>query len=493
MVQFSSNMADFLRKHKVVISLFFLAFIVRLIFFFVAFSHHQGDLVATIKGDDGYYELSQSVLHGRGFTWDTEPPYRLNTLRPPLWPGLIALLAFIGNGSYVPVILVLLVMGSLIPMIGYKIVLSLGKLYGDPRSGRTIAWNRVALITAIALCLEPYSILLSTIMYTETSFTFLFTLGLLFLFTYFREGSWRSIVWSAVFMGLATMIKPTIQYIPILVPLFILVFKWFTKSSRVDLVKASKQGVIFAVVIVSIIAPWLYANKKVYGVARMGAQPAFNLYVYLAPTVLAINNGTSFRTEYENFVKKDPNFNELDINLANGSYYSSKAIEIIKGHKVALVKSVGMTVVTFFTHDGMVTFFQYAGKTIAHSGGQPSILSLLDDPADFAKTLWDYMHTAAAFAVIVRIIWYLVTLCIIVGTIRLFVLYPDRKSRLITTLVILIVAYFALTTAVNGFGVNARFRVPVLALMFALAAHGAIIGQFLLRLIRYGRSDSRKS
>ena len=86
----------------------------------------------------------------------------------------------------------------------------------------------------------------------------------------------------------------------------------------------------------------------------MTVQPVFNLYVYLVPTVLSIDNHTNFAIELNNFIDKR-GVSVLDINLANADRYKKEAVPIILDHKIALIKSVFITIITFFTHDGMLT------------------------------------------------------------------------------------------------------------------------------------------
>lgn len=62
------------------------ALAVRLVYFFLNYEAHGHDIVATMKGDDGYYEISQNIVLGRGFVSDVPPapPITPNPLRPPL-------------------------------------------------------------------------------------------------------------------------------------------------------------------------------------------------------------------------------------------------------------------------------------------------------------------------------------------------------------------------------------------------------------------------
>lgn len=446
-------MRSFFSRYKLEIIIFTVALIARVVFFSFGFSHNDGDLIKTIKGDDGYYELSENIIAGNGFSFDQEAPYRPNTLRPPVWPFAIAGIKSL-FGSYWAVFIFELLIGSLIPVIGMRIA---RKLFDK---------KTVWLGTGMLLSVEPYGVFLSTVFYTETAFTFLFFIFFLFLIRYFENKSARNLVWMSVFMALATLVKPTTQYVPIVLSLFILwdARKAFTKRA---LIHAGTSLLVF----LAVIAPWLYRNYSEFGVWGMSAQPAFNLYVYLVPTVLSIDNETNFRAEYEKFVKK-PGFDENEISLANSDFYKDQALEVIKEHKGALAKSIGTTLVTFFTHDGMFTFLQYAGKTIENRLERPALAILTESPSRLFEIIDAYARSGALSILVMRLLWIILTIFFFVGA--AFYLKKDKRTPAVLSALFL-VAYFALTTSINGLGVNARFRVPVNVFLFSFALYGFLI------------------
>jgi hypothetical protein len=140
--------------HKVEIFIFVLALFVRTVLFLVNFSHNENKLIPTIRGDDGYYELSQNIINGNGFTFDTEAPFRSNSLRPPVWPYMIAFLAKV-FGSYWFVFVFELLIASSIPVLGFYIA-------------QRFLSKQKSLGVGVALALEPYSVLLSFLLYTDT-------------------------------------------------------------------------------------------------------------------------------------------------------------------------------------------------------------------------------------------------------------------------------------------------------------------------------------
>lgn len=440
-------MNSFFKKYKIELLIFISALILRTLLFFINFSVNDHNLITTIKADDGYYELSQNIMNGHGFTFDDHSPYRPNSLRPPLWPYLIALFAYIGG--YYLVLIVELIMASLIPVFGYKIA-------------KLLFEEKVARAVSVLMIVEPYSVLLSFLLYSETSFTFFFIISLYFLIKYFYKENSLYMIWSGIFLGLALLIKPTVQYFPILIPLFFILAFW-----KKNLKRRLIQAVLYSLIAVAIISPWLIRNYRYFGKIEMTVQPAFNLYVYLVPTLLSIDNKTNFSTEIENFVFKK-GVNVFDITLANQAKYKSEALPIIFDHKLALIKSVLMTLVTFFTHDGMLTVLQYSGIRITNVVNVPFI-QLLFSPLILLKAIYHYLFSPAILIMVGRFLWFILTLSMLYG---IFDLYKKGRLNSKYILISLIILYFALTTSINGLGVNARFRVPVLVLIFSFAVYG---------------------
>ncbi len=450
-------MLNFLRKYKVEIVIFILALFARSILVSINLYANDYNIVNTIHGDDGYYEISQGILSGNGFTGFPNYPFSPNPLRPPLWPYMIAFIVWI-FGSYWAVAIVEILIGSLIPVLGFIIT---KKIFKN---------SKIALGTGILMALEPYSVLLSSLLYSETIFTFLFLIFVYFLIRYFENQTDRNLIWMVVFMSLATLAKVTIQYIPIVLA-SVIAFVSYKESKKIKW----KDIIIVLGIFLLFIWPWLYRNYIEFGKVGMSAQPAFNLYVYLVPTVLSIDNQTSFADEHKKFVKRG-NFDENNINLANGEYYTKIATAILLDHKFALIKSGMTTLVTFFTHDGLVTILQNAHITLLGSG-KPALSMLFADPINFIKYIISNLGGFGLLIIIMRLMWIAITGLFFFGIYRYL-----KWNRLNpgTFMVLFLVTYFALTTAINGLGVNARFKIPILVFIFSFALYGLFTKKWII-------------
>lgn len=441
-------MLPFSKKYKIEIAIFLLAVAVRLVFFFVSLSVNNGDVISTVRGQDWYFEISQNLFLGNGFSAEKVPPFTPYSYGVPGYPYFLYFLLLL-TGSYAAVAMIQLLLGATIPLLGMRLA---GII--TPTSAE---FKRVPLAVGVLLALAPYQILHSFIFFTETLFTVLLSIFLLLFFRFLKEPSTRFIALAGVFLGFSTIVKPTVQYVPILVIAFVL---WRFRGGLQK--KLFIQLGYFLLMFFLILSPWMYRNYRVFHVVNLSAQVSFNLYVTLLPSVLAIDHHSSFAEEQ---AKLPP--------LTQDTYFDAGKIaaQQILQHPVALVKLAMLSAFTFFTHDGMLTFLSYTGVAPNSYLGKPAILLALSDPISFAKIVWGYLHTSMAAVFVARLFWVAVTFCLGFG---LYQVFRRRPVPLPLIFCFVIVFYFMLTTMVNGLTVNARFRMPVEPIIFTVACIGFI-------------------
>lgn len=420
---------------KAALAVFVLALVARTLFFTASYQAHNYNLVETIHGGDAYFEISANILAGHGFSADSEPPYNPHPLRTPGYPYVLATLLWLFN-SYWLILILQLCVGSLSCVLGLLVAHKL-----------TQSLNIGTFVGAF-LVFEPYHILFSGLFFTETIFIFLFLSFILLFLHYLERPTLRLLSLSAFVLGVATLTKTTPQFIPFL--LIPLIFWRMRDNLKQALLHASVFGVIF----LALLAPWMYRNYQKFGVVGMSAQPAFNLIVYLAPSVIALQDGTpldqaSYLAERHLYAP--------DITLANASLYTPEAIHIIRTHIRGLVLVVLISGVTFFTHDGILTVLQHVGVTMP-SLPQPALVLLTHDPLSFMRLVGERILGPEGFILLFRLINTVVTALFVWGVL---VLHKKKMLSVSWVFVLLLIAYFLITTPVNGLGVNARFRMPV--------------------------------
>ncbi|MBI2120779.1 MAG: glycosyltransferase family 39 protein [Parcubacteria group bacterium] len=437
------------RKYKKEIALFLLAIVARLIFFFVCLSANGGDVITTVRGQDWYFEISRNLILGNGFSAETTPPFTPYSYGVPGYPYFLYFLLLLTGGSYALAAMIQLVLSAFIPLLGMYLARLVTPAF--------YKYRHVPFAVGMLLALAPYQILHSFIFFTETLFTALFV-GFLILFVkYLQKPSARLALASGFVLGLSTLVKPTVQYVPILVGAFIL-WRFLGERKKSFFVQLGCFLAIFFLVL----SPWLYRNYRTFHVFNLSAQVSFNLYTTLLPSVLAIEHHSTFQSEQ----------GKLPPIMQDSLFGAGESVPAqILSHPIALVKLAALSAFTFFTHDGMLTFLQSAGVTPSAYLSKPAIFLILSDPIAFTKTIFGYLHTGMAPVLVMRLFWIALTSCFILGLFHLF--YRHLATPGLFFLIIL-VFYFMLTTMINGLTVNARFRVPVEPIIFMVAMIGLV-------------------
>jgi 4-amino-4-deoxy-L-arabinose transferase-like glycosyltransferase len=448
-----------LKRYKFEIAIVALALLVRAILFWFSFADSGYSLNDTISGADGYFVIAQNLVAGNGYSNAVEPPYALNSIRPPIQPYFIAGM-YLLFGSYWGPLIIQMIMGSLIPLLGAYI------------ARHITGSNRISIVAGVLLALEPLAALFSYIFYAETICTFFFLLSILTLFTYITERRPRMLYASAVLIGVATLAKPTVEFVPVLV---VAALAWHFRSA---LRSEWRRIALYVVIFVLTLSPWIMRNYVEFGVPGVSPQLGEQLYAILVPSVLSMHNGTTFAEEFKKILSEgavDPN--QADIRSA--SVYLKKAVPILLSHPQELIIVSLNTSLNFFIHDGVFEVLKNLGLKPNTLLGKPALFLLLSDPGKLFSYIASVAFQPAIFILFARVFWIITTVFFFAGTVR----YVLRSKDVRGLLCIGIVFYFMLTTLVIGLAVTGRYHIPVEAFIFAIALYGAI--PLVRRLSRY--------
>lgn len=422
--------------------IFLLAVAVRGLFAFIIYAQSDGSFLTPFHGFDGYYEISQNLLAGNGFSPLTTPPFLPDAERTPLYPLFMATLVSVFR-SYYAVLIAQILLGGLIPLLAYRIALQM------------FTNERIATIVALILALEPLTIYLSTILVSETLFTVLFLASVTLFFDYLKEPRGRLLAYATGLLALATLARPTTEYLPLL---FLLAICW---TLRREWRRAVRHSLVVSVVFLLLLSPWLVHNLLFLHRAVLTTQQETIFSAYFIPSVIALEEHRSF----------DDTRQHPDTENENGT------IAFFAAHPVGVLQSIGMTAFSFFTHDGYADILGRLGYASTPRLERPLFLQFVDSPRKTVAAVSPLLASPAFFVIVGRIFWVLISLCFFYGTVHYLRTQKDRARGIIALLVIF---YFVLTTAIVGFGVNARYRVPVNAFILTFAVYG--LYDFLYRL-----------
>ncbi|MDO8518316.1 MAG: glycosyltransferase family 39 protein [bacterium] len=440
----------FFRNHKIEIGIFIFALLMRCLYLGLSVQAYQGDIIEAVQGADGYYVISQNIIHGNGFSGGDVSSHTLNSFRPPIQPYFLALTYSI-FGNYWLTIWLLLIMGSIIPIIAMRIA-------------RFMFEERAVIVgTGVLLAVEPVSILYSTLFYSETVFIFLFSLSIYYIFKYIQLEGWRHGILAAVLLGVATLTKVVSMYLPLLlVSLFLLHFRKELTKKRIT------AAITFVVVFLLVLSPWLYRNYHEFRSIGITSEEGVTLYTVLIPSMLAIEHGTSFQQEFASWTAngvKGPNEATIDLN----AQYVREAIPILLAHPVSLLLLCANTAVSFFTHDGMFDVLRHIHISPDQLLGKPALFLLLSDPMKLLGFIGYYAATPAILILVMRVAWLIATVLFFVGAVHAM---RRQHYTFFTTAAFFTVLYFALMTLTIGLTVNARYRLPVEFFIIPFALYG---------------------
>lgn len=267
-------------------------------------------------------------------------------------------------------------------------------------------------------------------------------------------------------MGFATLTRPTSEYVPILIAGILL---WEGRKIIFTRVVAGHVA-LYLTASFLVLAPWFWRNKILFGEMALSPQIGVNLYANVVPSVLSIENGTSYAIEQQKLLQtgvKGPNGTAI----GEDKGYTQIALGILLQHPKVFFWSSMNTLLAFFTHDGMFDVLKHIGLRPDVLLGQPALFLLLSNPAKLFGIIGYYLTKPAILILFARIIWSLVTVLFFIGAWR----YLKREGVTPYALIAIVnVLYFAVITLSLGLTINSRYRLPVEFLIIPFALYGLL-------------------
>ena len=266
------------------ISLFLLAFIIRLAYFLLI-APWQPQVVQDViikKDAVGYQQLALNLKENAVFSTSKSSPYKPNLLRTPLYPALLAgIYGIFGENIWV-VLYIQIFLGICTVLLAYAI----GIQYFN---------HKTAFLSALLFSFDYTTVFYTLNLLTETLFTFLFMLTIYFLTRYFNHqplaiydprssnsgqfdpglnsrmnalfsGLHFPLLLSGFFLALATLTRPvSVYFFLFLLPVFFMKFK----KQRL---KAALTFSLFTLTFLLALSPWLIRNYRVSGKITVSSQ-----------------------------------------------------------------------------------------------------------------------------------------------------------------------------------------------------------------------------
>ena len=409
-----------------------------------------------------YHQLASTLIESHRFAYSsTGPP---EALRTPLYPLLIAgFYLLFGHKPWI----VLLVQILIDTLSCFLLLLTLSRLFDQ----------RVALISSLFYALDPFLISHSSKLLSDVLFIFLLVAAFYLFSVAITAKSHRTALLSygisSLFMGIATLVRPISQYIPLILVVFFFIYYRRLK----DIIKYS---ILCLFVFVLMLSPWFIRNYNTFGSFSLSTSGPYNLLVLnVVPMEMARRKQDALTVrcdllgEAEKMIIADGKEPQKLNQFQRAEYWQRLAIKYITSDPFRFGQ--------FYFLGIFHSFASLGTSTYAHMLRLPMTTSNMKGYANIFDLVKAFFRekgtTGLVIAGIIAPYLLISYLGLVVG---LFISWKQyNKGPLLFCL--LLALYFI---AIPGAGGHARFKLP--SLPFYIPFVGIGINYFYER-VRYGR------
>jgi 4-amino-4-deoxy-L-arabinose transferase-like glycosyltransferase len=436
-----NNIYQFLSS-KGLILIILLAFVIRMSFF-ISTQPWEKEIINNkifSPGSDaaGYHQRALSLITNKSFE-------DFDAFRTPCYPIFIALIYSISSCSIWLVLLIQIFLSLISVWLVYKIA-------------STMFSRKIGLLSALLFSIDIPQALHTVYLLTETLFVFLFLVSVYYLCKSINENRFWSICLSALYLGIATLVRPISFLFPFAVVFFILVL------SNLKLKKKLVYSLLFSFIFIITISPWLLRNYSKYGEAKLSSVSGYNLLFYnvvyteMSKTVTPVDQVN--KNFYALAIKQGIDTTDM-FSFKNSHIFSNIATNYIKENFIFYCKRHIIGIINMYvgigTSDITSIFHLKTSKHFEPNGGE-GLLTLINN----------YFKTKYTNELIINFILGFYMLICYVSSLYA-ILYLIRKKEKYVFLFILIILYFSVLTGIVG---TTRYRIPIMPFIYILSAVG---------------------
>ncbi|RJQ27183.1 hypothetical protein C4565_05640 [Candidatus Parcubacteria bacterium] len=421
----------------------------RLAFFLIIQPWDQEILVDKIMIGDasGYHKLALELLKNKSL----DSSY--SQFRTPGYPFLIAAIYLIfGLKPWVVLLFQIFLNTGAVALIFKLCDLLLGEK----------STNNAAILAAALFAFDPVIIFYSLTLLAETVFSFVFTLSIVLLLFGIKNERLTLIGISGLVLGLATLVKPISQYLPIIIAPALI---FWIKNKKYLLIKSI---VLFSLAFYTTIAPWALRNYIKYDQLKLTSFKGYNLLYYNATALKSYITGQPFNSIRRSFdqiaiqegsIDTEPSFN-------NNRVFNEIAVNYLSENwiKYILLHIRGMLIV--FLDVGVIGIADYLDMPVQHF--YVEFISKCKSIPEMIEVFFKSKPISELFISIPMVVYLLIIYSsFFIGS--YFLIKKDKhKSLLLVSLVIL---YFVALPGVIG---QARYRVPIVPFYTLVSSYGIV-------------------
>jgi len=452
-----NDLTEFFNKNTLLI-IIFLAFVIRMVCF-VSLQPWKTDVVKNtivIADASEYHQLAVSLLTKKSFE-------DYNAFRTPGYPVLVAMLYSISSSKVWFVLLFQIFLSLISVLFVYKIAL-------------IIFSRKVGLFSAFLFAIDIYQAWYTITLLTDTFFVFLFLASIYYLCKSIKENNLLSIGLSALFLGMATLVRP----ISFLFPFIVIVFILFICNLKLN--TKLVYSLVFGLIFMASISPWLFNNYSKYGEMQLSSISGSNLLFWNVAYTEVYKTGKPLeqvRSDLYDFAVKQGIDTTKKESFNNSRIYSHIAQKYIKENFILYCSRHFMGIVNMYTSLGTKEIASIFNVKSNRLSVDPSV-----GPNIFRQII-DFYQSKTIGEIVISLT--LVPYLLINYLFALFGVFPlIRKKEKYVYLLVFIVLYFSILTGVVGLS---RYRIPVMPFINILCVVGLLTFYSKIK-VKFGKANN---
>ena len=365
-----------------------------------------------------------------------------------------------------------------------QIMLALLAVWLSYKIARLFFNEKIAVTSAFLVGIEPYFAWHNFLLVSENLFTPLLLAGIYYLFIFVKNNARRDFYFSALFFGLATLVRPnTLVLAPVLSVFLLIIFLLKKPIGQEKILSFSAKNflavlVVFNLIFFAILSPWMIRNKIVYGEFTLANVLSENMFFYNLPPLISMQKNISYENAYRQIVDeakkhlKEPIDSQGNCKLyskeefsARQDYYSKASKNYILSSLKDYVKMHLVKTVPFFFQSG------YFEMWSAYSGeySKPDITALvLKKDLSGVKKFFKEVNAKLVFYILGAALWGIASVAAFFAVIYSY--FKDRERFFFFLISLAIILLNALL--ISPF-VLARYRLPINILFFIPLVYAA--------------------
>lgn len=401
-----------------------------------------------------YHDLATTLVQYHRFArTPDEPP---NAYRTPGYPLFVAAVYAVVGGVPWIVLLVQIVLDAVTCVLTFVMIAG-------------IMGYREGLIGGVVYAVDPFLIMSSVSLLSDTLFIFLCVLGGLFFARAIRDrfarGSRRDIALAAVVWALATLVRPTTQFLVLLVPVVILWIGW--KRKRDVAINAG----VFATIFVLVLAPWVARNAALFGKPALSTSGDYNLLILYAVPMEVEKLGASSDTvagillrEADDLMRQEGHDPARLNDFQKSPYWQRVALRYIVREPARFFKLSVLGIVHTFANLSTRRFADMLG--VGHTTGEQFDMKMYSGFLELAKQFIAQKSRGELWIGI----WVGLVLCVFYVFLAVgLVVAWSRYDRVFLAFCLIMTLYFTVISGPYGL---ARYRLPAIPFYACFIAAG---------------------